>query len=308
MRHAFLIIAHNHWDQLRQLIKALDSNLCDFYIHVNSKIETPNVTNFSELTRKSKVYFTPRIPVTWGKYGICEASFVALDMAYRSGAEYDYYHLLTGSDIPLRPMREIDSFFEANIKTNSSGCKRTNYISVEKPNPKMESRVKYYNLFINHYRDKNRFVRKMATASNTLLCNIQKRIGIDRLKVSGVKLFCGSSWWSITHEFAGYYLEKSDWAKKQFGEATFAADEFVPQTVIMNSQFYDSCYEPVDGIHKNLRLLNFDGGNGYGSPKVWTIDDKESILLSKDIFARKFEQDVDNEIIEYLLSRIGGDE
>ena len=303
MKHAFLIIAHKNWDQLKRMIKAMDSDLCDFYIHVNSQVEMPNITDFSQLTRKSNVYFTSRISITWGKYGICEASLVALAESYKKG-KYDYYHLLTYSDIPLCSMKQIDAFFETNINNNPSGYKKTNYISAGKPNPKMASRVKYYNFFINHWRDENRFTRKLATFSNTLLCRIQKAVGIDRLKNSGLELYCGSSWWSITHDFAGYYLEKVDWAKKQFGKATFAADEFIPQTVIMNSQFCDSCYEQSDGVHKNLRLLDFDGGNGYGSPKVWTIDDKKVLLSSKDIFARKFEQDIDNEIIEFMLDRI----
>ena len=146
---------------------------------------------------------------------------------------YDYYHLLTGSDIPLCSMRKLDSFFEANAFKNPSGKMKTNYLSAGKPNAKMASRVKYYNSFIGHWRDSNKCTRKIATASNTLLCYIQRFMGIDRFKRAGVELYCGSSWWSITHDFAGYYLSKSEWAEKQFGRATFAADEFVPHTVLM---------------------------------------------------------------------------
>ena len=220
------------------------------------------------------------------------------------GGGYDYYHLITGSDVPLCSMKELDSFLESNIYNNPSRTIKTNYISVGKPNSKMASRVKYYNSFINHWRDSNRFTRKLATATSTLLCYIQKIVGIDRLKKTGVELYRGSTWWSITNEFAEYYLSKADWAKKQFGKATFAADEFVPHTVIMNSPFRDSCYEPTHGIHKNLRLFDFEHGNGYRSPKVWQMADKEILVSSKDLFARKFDQNIDNEIIEFLLNRI----
>lgn len=209
--------------------------------------------------------------------------------------------------MPLCSMEKLNSFFETNVFNNPSGRLKTNYISTGKPNSKMASRVKYYNSFISHWRDSNRYTRKIATVSNTFLCYIQKIIGIDRLKNSGMELYCGSSWWSITHEFAEEYLSKIDWAKDQFGRATFAADEFVPHTVIMNSLFRDSCYEPSQVIHKNIRLLDFGGGNGYGSPKVWTIDDKEILVSSKDLFARKFEQNIDSEIIEFLLDRIRED-
>ena len=35
-RHAYLIIAHQHFDMLRSLIGALDSEQADFYIHINT--------------------------------------------------------------------------------------------------------------------------------------------------------------------------------------------------------------------------------------------------------------------------------
>lgn len=85
MKHAFLIIAHNNWDYLKQVIKAMDSDLCDFYIHINSKVSFPSNIDFSESVRKSKVYFTHRIPITWGEYGICRASIIALNDAYKMG-------------------------------------------------------------------------------------------------------------------------------------------------------------------------------------------------------------------------------
>lgn len=85
MKHAFLIIAHNNWKQLKRMIEAMDSNICDFYIHVNSKVDMPKDIDFSEAMKKSKVYFTPRIPIVWGEYGICEASLILLNEAYRGG-------------------------------------------------------------------------------------------------------------------------------------------------------------------------------------------------------------------------------
>jgi len=85
MKHAFLIIAHNNWDQLKRMIEAMDSDLCDFYIHVNSKVDMPKNTDFSVSTKRSKVFFTPRVPIIWGNYGICNASLVALNASYRNG-------------------------------------------------------------------------------------------------------------------------------------------------------------------------------------------------------------------------------
>lgn len=58
MRHGFLIIAHNQWWQLRELIKALDAEGHDLYIHVDKKAKDFNIADFNGITRYSPVYFS----------------------------------------------------------------------------------------------------------------------------------------------------------------------------------------------------------------------------------------------------------
>ena len=37
MRHAFLVIAHNNWWQLKKLIQQLDDESNDIYVHIDKK-------------------------------------------------------------------------------------------------------------------------------------------------------------------------------------------------------------------------------------------------------------------------------
>lgn len=39
-KHAFLIIAHNNWGQLKKLIECLDSQTHDIFVHVDKKAKT----------------------------------------------------------------------------------------------------------------------------------------------------------------------------------------------------------------------------------------------------------------------------
>ena len=57
MRHAFLIIAHNNWWQLKQLIQILDAENHDIYVHIDKKSTTFFEKDFLNLTSKSKVCF-----------------------------------------------------------------------------------------------------------------------------------------------------------------------------------------------------------------------------------------------------------
>lgn len=308
MKHAFLIIAHNNWNQIRQFISAVDNLNCDFFIHVNKKIalEKHTIEDVQQGAQKSKVFFTDRVPIVWGRAGICKASIILLEQAYIY-RKYDYYHLMTGSDLLLKSFDEFDSFFEQNLYNNDSGGEyRTNYISSGLPNRKVLSRLLYYNFFISQWRNPNRIVRKAATLTNSALCLLQSIIGINRVKNSEFSLFYGSSWWSISDEFARYYLREAKKFIDIFSDKTFAIDEFCPQTIIENSSYKKSLYLNPNGIERNLRLIDFQRGNGYGSPHIWTIGDKDEILKTNNLFGRKFNSEIDSEIVKVVLDAING--
>lgn len=305
MKHAFLIIAHNNWNQLKKVMSAYDSKTCDFYIHINSmvKIEDSDFKSFQVATKYSKVYFVERIPIVWGEYGILKASLLLLQDAFAN--KYDYYHLVTGSDLPLAKVNEFDKFFiEHQYKNKSNGKYRTNYVSVSVPSRKIASRVEQYNFFVRYWRNSNKYLRKLATSSSTFLCILQRCFGVNRVRHTGWKLYTGSSWWSISHEFAKKYIENHDEIYKQYHLMTFAADEFAIQTLIMNSDFRDSLFEPKDNISANLRLLDFSRGNGYGSPHIYSIEDLPEIRGTKNLIARKFDETYDKEIVKQVLNLI----
>ena len=68
MRHAFLIIAHNNWNQLKKLIQLLDAENHDIYIHIDKKSKDFNKKEFLSITRKSKLYIFQEYKVFWGGF------------------------------------------------------------------------------------------------------------------------------------------------------------------------------------------------------------------------------------------------
>ena len=66
MKHAYLIIAHNNYDQLKKLIEMIDSDISDVYIHINKLMASPNEKEILKVAAKSKVEFVSRVPVVWG--------------------------------------------------------------------------------------------------------------------------------------------------------------------------------------------------------------------------------------------------
>ena len=62
MKHAFLIMAYNNYKQLDLLIKSLDSEDCDIFLHIDSKSK-----NYEPpILKKSSIHMISRKHTNWG--------------------------------------------------------------------------------------------------------------------------------------------------------------------------------------------------------------------------------------------------
>ena len=128
---------------------------------------------------------------------------------------------------------------------------------------------------------------------------IQKLCRVDRQKHNPYELCFGSSWFSITDEFAFYILEHWDYLLNNF-KHTFAPDEIYVQTLCYNSKFKDRLYmdNMDDDYRASQRYIDWKRGNPY----TFTINDYEELMNSGCLFARKFDikTEEQREIIEKI--------
>ena len=67
MRHAYLLIAHNDFELLSNLVKTIDDRRNDIYIHIDKKVKTLPIID----TQNSNVYILKnRIDARWGDYRV----------------------------------------------------------------------------------------------------------------------------------------------------------------------------------------------------------------------------------------------
>ena len=99
-RHAYLIMAHHQFDFLKELLKALDHEYNDIYLHIDQKVQDFDFTSLSGAVHKSNLYFTKRLNVHWGGYSQTACELTLLKAAFPG--HYAYYPLLSGSDFPLK--------------------------------------------------------------------------------------------------------------------------------------------------------------------------------------------------------------
>ena len=306
MWNAYLIMAHGNWEQLGFLLQLLDDENNDFYIHIDKRVQMPNADQIKKNVHYSKIYFTKRVKVKWGGYGTIDASMVLLRNAVKR--RYDYYHLMSGSDLPLKTNQEINDFLKKHMYTNLSKTHMTNYLAYGGVGEEMvRARVSHYNVFVSFFRTKPWYLGIFFKKVNALGYHIQKAIHVDRLKGTGLTLYKGSLWYTISHECACFFLKNEKTGKRWFGRMTFSGDEYVLQTLFMNSAFRDTGFIPEkENMSQNLYEIDWEHTKGDGSPHLFTAEDIARLDSSKNLFARKFDKNVDSKVIDYLFRKLTG--
>ena len=290
-KHAYLIIAHNNWKILKYLLQSLDKKEHDFFIHIDIKAKGFNEGEIKAVLQHSNIRFIDRKDVRWADYSQIDVTLDLLQAAKEQG-DYSYYHLLSGVDMPLKPAKIIYEFFE------NSGDKE--FIGIV-PNEVYYSvrRVKFYHPLV-----RNRYFRgsKVLKGIDRVLELCQKIIGINRLRESDYKIIDGWQWFSITDNFCEYVLSKREEIEKMF-HSTIASDELVFQTLIYNSKdFYEKIYCNGDLKTGSMRYIDWKRGKPY----TWGQDenDFEMLVNSPYMFARKFDESTNFEIVEQIFEHV----
>lgn len=113
-KHAFLIMAHSNFELLEKLILCLDDNRNECFIHIDKKCENLNFNRLSSSCLHSKIHIlSKRIDVEWGTEKQIDAELALFEEAYRYGP-FERYHLLSGTDLPIKSNNEIHNFFHIN--------------------------------------------------------------------------------------------------------------------------------------------------------------------------------------------------
>lgn len=297
-KHAYLIMAHNHFQQLGKMLSCLDDEQVDIFLHIDKKFEFDRKA-LEACVSKSSLYFTDRISVSWGGYSIIEAELILLEKAI-SVENYKYYHLLSGMDFPLKKPKDILEFF--------NGQEGKNFISLGKietiDGAWFSDRVIYYYPFQEYFTRRNllgKFLRKS-------LCWVQKSAGVNRWKDSTDLFSIGSAFFDITDSFARYIVSQKERIRQCY-KNTFCADEIFVQWLWLNWPERGIVYENKEAPNHpyiSRQYLNVMRAIDWtrGRPYTFTMADYKMLMDSGCLFARKLDDTIDACLIEQLTKTI----
>lgn len=273
MKNAFLILAHNEFTILRLLVSKLDDPRNDIFIHFDKKVESvPHLsTQFAGLT-----VLDTRVDVRWGAPSMVEAEYSLFSKAIADGP-YQYYHLLSGVDLPIKSQEYIHSFLDRN-----EGKEFIGYTWVDMPE-EFRRKVQCWHLFPEDFKNRN-LIKKVLRAG---FIRIQELLRVYRN--SSIPFKKGSQWVSVTDGMARYFVDNIEWIRKIFRN-TFCCDELVMQTLCWMSPFKKNIFSLASDGEGCMRLIGWrqSQNGGEWTLKDWAKEDFGLLSSSDALFARKF--------------------
>jgi len=303
MKHAFLLLIHEDTFVVRTLLRMLDDERNDIFIHIDKKSTGVDPDVLASVVKHSRVSFVKREKVYWGHISLVAAEYNLFSAAYESPyAPYAYYHLLSGADLPLKTQDEMHRFFDA-----SQGREFISFTRDEMPH-----RAQYLWLFSKNFRGflsptrMGRRVFRLEESIQRVFIRFQKAIG---WKNKAFPLYRkGSEWVSLTHESVGLLLQYRERVLSRLRYAKCPDEHFKHTILYLYSDTVRRQYEELNEYlvrtGKNADLSISSSRYipwGTGTLKL-TLQDWDKLSVASDMFCRKV---VDDRLADIIYEKYG---
>ena len=303
MQKNYLILAHKNPLQLGRMIERLDDGASKFFIHLDAK--TP-IESFTACLEGGHIRFIePRERCVWGDFSIVRATIHLMEAASK---EQGIFILMSGQDYPIQSQGYINAFLESN--------KGFDFIEIEpleeKWKPKMvKDKLEHYHILHSEERGHSNCYAPFAHCSVFQKVRTLTHLLKGRLSMKNFRLLCslpkrvapferqyaGSQFWAFSERtFYGvlHYIREHKAALEEYYKYTSSPDEIYFHSVLMDLVAKDSTIKLKDPI----TYVNY-----FRKNNVFVTEDFDKLTSEKGkLFARKFDTDIDIEILNKLDS------
>jgi hypothetical protein len=275
MRLAYVISAYKLPAQLERLIRRLAAPGATFRVHVDRKTSRVVHDEMIARTKDLDVVFLPRHVSHWGAFGHVRASLEGVEDLVRTEEPFDYAVLLTGQDYPLRPPTAI----AARLADAQGRSFMSHWSLPYAPWGRRGGldRIEHWHLVT---------YRRLHLA-----------LPLRRRLPAGLTAHGGGAYWCFSRALVHFVQEfvQSRPDVVRFFEHVLIPDELFFQTIVMSSHLR----ETVE--NENLRYIDW---SREPAPAVLGRGDLDAMLASGKLFARKFDEQIDSEVLDALDERI----
>jgi hypothetical protein len=273
MQIAYHISVHHKPDQFRRLFEAVYNPDDLFAIHIDCKApESVSRPVFEIASHRPNVHFMTRHSVIYGEWALCRVELDGIAFFLKNFSSWHYFINLSGQDFPLKTR-------DAMVAELSKDPDRI-YIDV----------IEFSSLPA-YFRRRTRWA--CLRVGDRLL-----RTPIPLVAPKNIAIeWHGSAWHILSYDFCKWLLNAditNDCVK--FFKRVKLPNEMLMQTIAMNGPFKDM-------VDRNYRR-KLRWGRHKPHPETMTIADLDDLSASDAFFARKFDAEVDEEILHRLSEHL----
>jgi hypothetical protein len=266
----YLILVHRYPDQFKRLFRALYNDQNHYVVHVDKNSGTDLAAEIRDFLRPySNADMIRSEKAIWGGYSLVDAELRGMKRLLEMG-EWSHFINLSGQDFPLKPQTQIMAYLNANLHRE--------FIKVmdqDQHRPDTMHRVSEYVVELEESIQRTARLRPFLTDATP---------------------YIGNQWMIVTRAFCEFVCHDPSVDRyKAFYENTLIADEGFFQTVMMN------CAIESEITSDDLRMIDWIAdGDIKLRPRTYQRADAADLKASSNLFARKFDQTVDGEILAVL--------
>ncbi len=290
MNKIFCITCHQVTSPLKLTVEYLSSFKDNHIImHVDNN---SNLDDFIFLESENVTLLNQRVNVSWGSSSQIKSTILLLRKSLE--IDFDYLFFISGDDLPCATNETINKFLQDIKLANMVHYQDSRNSFV---NPIDRVKYKHPSFFFNKEKSiKTKIKKTLFKLAKPFFINKLYKKAVDH----GIVFYKGTNWFSLNKETVSdsiEFLDKNKWFIDLF-EHSICGDEVFFHSLFKHIGVSDF-YHDISKKNDALRYIDWESGPEY--PKLLNDDDIDKIKKSQCIFARKFEKNVDNNILNKLI-------
>ena len=293
-------MVHRFPEQFKRLFKAIYHPENYYLIHLDKKTSLEICDDIQDfLADFENTYILESKNVVWGGYSMVQAELSGIKYLLDINAEWDFFINLSGQEFPLKSQDCIRDLLGKN--------KGSNFIKIANQatnRPETMNRIENY------------FIETDTGFSG---------VPYERDYLKNVIPYIGGQWMILTREYCEFICNSGEVKKfEDYYLHTLIPDESFFQTVMMNTSFNGEIINDdkraiiwIPDIDIELHSKTFTesdtesliaSGKIKLRPKTFAIQDLSFLLASNALFARKFDENMDSNILDIMELQLITDE
>jgi len=299
MNLAYIITVHKNPGQLVRLIERLNTDGTSFLVHVDKRTDAHtyasmvdglrHLPNVCFLKKRFKCHYMTL-------FSAVQAVVQGMHELIERGTPFDYLVYLTGQDYPIKTNSQIKAVLESATGRSYLSYWPLPYEATHRTGSRTiqnGSRIECWHLHLF-----GRYVRMPLRKRSFFGRVVNLFVPKKRKFPAGFKAYGGWAYWCFARQHVEYIhrFVQLHPAFLRFFRFVKSADEVCFQTILLNSPLKDQI------INDDLRYVDWSTEDCH--PKLLGREDLDQLVDSPKLFARKFDLQVDETVLDLIDAQI----